>query len=148
MKSACFRPFLVFGLAAAILLPLQTSAHHSFASEFDINQPVDVTGAVTVVEWTNPHGRIRIDVEENGELVNYNFELPSPNQLTRQGWSRNDLQPGDVVRITGSRARTRRTVGRARGISRENGEAVFGRGNAADGAGRGGRGGRGAGRGN
>ncbi len=147
MKSACFRPFLAcLGLAAAILLPLQISAHHSFASEFDINQPVDVTGAVTVVEWTNPHGRIRIDVEENGELVNYNFELPSPNQLTRQGWSRNDLQPGDVVRITGSRARTRRTVGRARGISRENGEAVFGRGNApADG--RGGRG-RGAGRGN
>ena len=37
--------------------------HHSFAAEFDRDQPITVTGTVTKLEWTNPHARIYIDVE-------------------------------------------------------------------------------------
>ena len=33
-------------------------AHHSFAAEYDGNQPVTLTGTLTKVEWTNPHGWI------------------------------------------------------------------------------------------
>jgi len=129
MKLAIFRIVAAsIALVAANLVPVQLSAHHSFAAEFDINQPLEVTGAVTLIEWTNPHARVRIDVEENGEIVNYNFELGSPNQLMRSGWSKNDLQPGDKVRVTGHRARNRRTVARITGISRENGDPIFGRG--------------------
>ena len=129
MKLAIFRivPASI-ALVAANLVPVQLSAHHSFAAEFDINQPLEVTGAVTLIEWTNPHARVRIDVEENGEIVNYNFELGSPNQLMRDGWSKNDLQPGDRVTVTGHRARKRPTVARITGISRENGDPVYGRG--------------------
>ena len=112
-------------LVVASLVTAQASAHHSFASEFDRDQPFEVTGSVTSVQWTNPHARILIDVEEDGEIVNYNFELGSPNQLMRRGWSRKDLQPGDRVRVSGHRARNRPTVGRATGISRENGEVVY-----------------------
>lgn len=113
-------------LVVAQLAPTEASAHHSFASEFDRDQPFEVTGSVTAVQWTNPHARILLDVEEeNGEIVNYNFELGSPNQLMRRGWSRKDLQPGDRVRVSGHRARNRPTVGRATGISRENGEVVY-----------------------
>jgi hypothetical protein len=113
-------------LVAANLVPAQASAHHSFAAEFDINQPFEVTGAVTLVEWTAPHGRLYVDVEdEDGEIVNYNFELTSPPVLMRQGWSKNDLQPGDRVVVSGHRARKRPTVARAVRISRENGETVY-----------------------
>ncbi len=127
MIAAIVRVVLAFvALIVAGLVPAQAFAHHSFASEFDIDQPFEVTGSVTLVEWTNPHARIRIDVEdEDGEIVNYDFELSSPNQLMRQGWSRNDLQPGDKVIVSGHRARNRPTVGRATGISRENGESVY-----------------------
>ncbi len=127
MKLAIFRVVLAcIALVAANLAPALVSAHHSFAAEFDANQPFEVTGSVTLVEWTNPHARIRIDVEEeNGEIVNYNFELGSPNNLMRRGWSRNDLQPGDKVTVSGHRARKRPTVGRATGINRENGEVVY-----------------------
>lgn len=120
-------------LAAAALasLPLLSggvAAHHSFASEFDINQPFEVSGTVREVVWMNPHARLHIDVEEaNGEIVTYDFELLSPNILIRDGWSRNDLQPGEPVTVTGHRARDRSNVGRATGVIRDNGERVFGR---------------------
>ena len=126
MSFTIFRVVLTsVALVTASLVPAQSFAHHSFAAEFDINQPFEVTGSVTSVQWTNPHARILIDVEEDGEIVNYNFELGSPNQLMRRGWSRKDLQPGDRVRVSGHRARNRPTVGRATGISRENGEVVY-----------------------
>jgi len=126
MELATSRVVLAcIALVVASLVTAQASAHHSFASEFDRDQPFEVTGSVTSVQWTNPHARILIDVEEDGVVVNYNFELGSPNQLMRRGWSRKDLQPGDRVRVSGHRARNRPTVGRATGISRENGEVVY-----------------------
>ena len=127
MELATSRVVLTcIALVAASLVTAQASAHHSFASEFDRDQPFEVTGSVTSVKWTNPHARIYIDVEEeNGEIVNYDFELGSPNTLMRRGWSRKDLQPGDKVTVSGHRARNRPTVGRATGINRENGEVVY-----------------------
>jgi hypothetical protein len=127
MKIKQFRLALVAGLGASIAgVPLLSSAHHSFASEFDREQPFRIVGAVNEIEWTNPHGWIHVDVEEEGEVITYELELPSPSTLMRSGWRRNDLQPGDRIVVTGFRARYRHNVGRAAGISRENGEAVFG----------------------
>ena len=126
MKLTIVRSTLLGGVAFAVCaIPALTSAHHSFASEFDRDQPFEIEGAVNSVQWTNPHGWIHIDVEEDGEIVTYDLELPSPSTLMRSGWRRNDLQPGDKVVVTGYRARTRFHVGRALDITRENGEAVF-----------------------
>ena len=99
IRIAC----LVSGLLAA---PVDTLAHHAFAAEFDRDQPVEVTGTVTNVEWMNPHARFYVDVEdENGVVVNWDFELGSPNGLMRRGWTRNSMQIGDVVTIDGILAR-------------------------------------------
>ncbi len=55
MKSAFFQVLLAcIALVAANLVPVQVSAHHSFAAEFDINQPFEVTGAVTSIDWRAP----------------------------------------------------------------------------------------------
>jgi len=93
---------IVSGLLA--LRPLD--AHHSFAAEFDANQPVKFTGSVTRVDWTNPHAWIYMDVKnESGQAANWGFELASPNNLMRNGWTRTWLKAGDIVTIEGSRAR-------------------------------------------
>jgi len=94
-------------LAAPMLLALSADAHHSFPAQYDINQPVTLSGNVTEVQWTNPHIFIHMDVtdEDTGETVNWALELGGPNALLRLGWKRDSLKPGDHITVDGSLAR-------------------------------------------
>jgi Family of unknown function (DUF6152) len=105
----------------------QVAAHHSFAAEFDRDQPVTVTGSVTKVEWANPHARFYVDVkdEKTGEVVNWDFELASPNGLMRRGWTRNSMKLGDIVTVTGHRAKNDPHVGNASTVTLASGKKLF-----------------------
>lgn len=81
-------------------------AHHSFSAVFDVDSPVEANGTVTKVEWRSPHAWIYIDVEgEDDIVINWAFEIGSPNGLRRRGWSRNTVKVGDVISVSGYRAR-------------------------------------------
>jgi len=104
----------------------EANAHHSFEAEFDREMTIELEGVVTEVQWTNPHARVLVDVtDDNGETVNWNLELMSPNMYIRQGWRKNTLQVGDKVVITGWRARNDPHVGNVGTIKREGGEELF-----------------------
>ena len=76
------------------------------AAEFDANQPLKLTGAVTKIEWINPHTWFSIDVtDEAGKVTNWSWEMGSPNALMRAGWTRNTMKIGDIVTVEGSRAK-------------------------------------------
>ncbi len=93
-------------------------AHHAFAAEFDAEKPVKLTGAVTKLDWTNPHAWIYIDVKADaGKVENWGFELASPYGLMRSGWTRFSLKPGDLVTIEGSRAKNGSTNANAQVIT-------------------------------
>jgi hypothetical protein len=106
-------------LSAALIAAGSAEAHHSFAAIFDIDQPVELTGTVTSVEWTNPHIHFSVQVEgEDGDVVEWRFEGFPPNMLVRQGWRRNEtLNAGDEITVSGWRARTEPTLGAARQIT-------------------------------
>jgi len=92
-------------------------AHHSFSAEFDVDKPIRVTGVVTKLEWTNPHAWFYVDVkDESGKVVNWGWELGSPNGLIRTGWTRNSLKIGTEVTVEGSRARDGGSTANARSI--------------------------------
>ena len=101
-------------------------AHHSFAAEYDANQPLTLKGTVTKIEWTNPHARFYISVkDEKGTLTDWNLELASPNGLVRNGWTRKSLNVGDEVTVQGSAARDGSKMANARVVTLANGRQVF-----------------------
>jgi Family of unknown function (DUF6152) len=109
----------------AACVPHLAAAHHSFAAEFSRDLPIEVTGAVIRVEWTNPHARFYVEAEEDGQTVEWDFELTTPNILMRRGWSRGSLKPGDKVTVTGWRARNDPHVGNAGSVKLANGRELF-----------------------
>jgi hypothetical protein len=112
--------------AAALLLPLSARAHHSFAAEYDANATVTLKGVVTKIEWTNPHAYVYIDVtDESGKTVNWAFEGYPPNTLKRTGFPRDLLKSGDVIGITGYRARYSQNRAAGREITLADGRKVF-----------------------
>ena len=66
---------------------IPSSAHHSFGAEYDVNQPITLTGVLTKVEWTNPHSHLYLDVrDDKGNVVNWQFEgYPPPALLGSAG---------------------------------------------------------------
>ena len=101
-------------------------AHHSFAAEYDASKPITLKGAVTKIEWTNPHARFYIDVKDDkGTVTNWNLELASPNVLTRQGWTRKSLEVGDQITVEGSLAKDGSKMANARIVTLATGKRVF-----------------------
>ena len=95
----------LFGAAVAALATAATpvSAHHSFAAEYDREKALTITGAVTRVEWTNPHVYFYIDVKDpkTNRVANWAFEMAAPSVLQRTGWKRSSMKIGDVLTVEG-----------------------------------------------
>jgi hypothetical protein len=125
MKRVGLLGSLVAG-AAFLLGTAPAFAHHSFAAEYDSAKPVTVTGTVTKVEWMNPHARFYIDVKDaSGNVINWEFELGSPNGLMRQGWTRHSLKEGDEVTVSGFLAKDGSRLANARTVKLADGRKVF-----------------------
>jgi hypothetical protein len=96
-RRAIILGMAVIALAGVLAVPLP--AHHSF-SAFDTTQQKTIAGVIKKVDWTNPHIFIWMDVTNDKGVVSlFGFEGMSPNYLSRRGWDKNTLKPGDKVSI-------------------------------------------------
>jgi hypothetical protein len=100
MTSGYFKAtVLLLGLAAAAA-SWPVFGHHSFAV-YDRTKVLTLKGDVKTFQWTNPHCVIWFVVkpEGGGEAQEWGVETTSPGVLTRSGWTRNSLKPGDHVAV-------------------------------------------------
>ena len=110
-----------------VFLAAPVVAHHSFAVEYDANKPIEGTGVVTRVEWTNPHMRVYVDVvDAKGVVTKWNLELGSPNSVLRRGWTRSDIKPGDKISFKGFGGRSVLTRSVADAITLADGRSFSG----------------------
>lgn len=126
------RPMTVLLFSVAILSVLAGTpparAHHSLVAEFDTSVDFELKGAITEVEWTNPHIYLYMDVvEEDGEVAKWQCEMGSPNQLIRLGWRAEDLPAGTVIVAQANPARDGSNTCSTRTITLEDGTPVFSR---------------------
>jgi len=112
---------VVAGVASASL-----RAHHSFAAEFDGNQPVTLKGTVTKMEWINPHTWMHLDVKNaDGTVTKWMIEGGTPNTLVRRGFTKASLLPGTEVTIEGYRAKNGANRANGADMILSNGQRLF-----------------------
>jgi hypothetical protein len=110
-----------------LVLLLVALLHHSFGAEYDVNQPITITGTLTAIEWTNPHTHFYLDVKDaSGKVVNWKFEGYNPSVLVRTGWKKDvTMKVGDTITVFGWRARDGGTWAHSREITLPGGKKMF-----------------------
>ena len=99
-------------LLAGLLVPLQASvAHHSYAAEFDSNNPQTVEGVVREVWFKNPHVRYYVAVSDaDGNETVWDARGLSPVKLVRQGWTKKTIKVGDRITLHGHVGHSNKTI--------------------------------------
>lgn len=128
MRPSNFKLLSVTFLLVAVLAgSAPVLAHHSFAAEFDGNKPARLVGAITKIEWTNPHSYFYLDVKDSkGVISNWGCEAGNPGALSRRGWKRGDIKIGDTLIVDGFLAKDGSHLIDARRVTLPDGRSVYG----------------------
>jgi hypothetical protein len=100
MKRLSKHAAAIAAVAVAVATVLPAAAHHSFAT-YDRTKTVTIKGTVKTFQWTNPHCVIWVVIQPagGGDPQEWSIETTSPGVLTRSGWTRHSLNPGDRVSV-------------------------------------------------
>jgi len=117
-----------FVLTAALLVLASGAAraHHSFAAEYDANQPIILQGQIARIDLVNPHAWLYLEVKDaEGKMVRWNVEMGAPNNLIRRGVTKATLPIGETVTVDGYRAKDGSTTVNGRQIKMSDGRTLF-----------------------
>lgn len=126
MKHARLGAVLLGTIVPFIPLSTPVQAHHAFAMEFSVTDPVELRGTVSKVELINPHSWIHVDVKgADGKITTWMIEGGSPNALVRRGVTKQTVPVGSEIIVTGYQARDKSNKAVGRNITFADGRELF-----------------------
>lgn len=89
-------------LCAALFVLAPTAFAHHGTANYDTTKQITIKGVVSGFEFVNPHVQIAWDAkDDSGAAQKWEGELTSPNRLSRVGWTKSSIKPGDTITISG-----------------------------------------------
>ena len=109
-------------LACVVLCGLMAGAflqaHHSLAATYDIRKEGSLSGIVTKVAFTNPHGALHLEVKNaDGTKTEWILTTGSANTLAGLGFDSKVVKAGDAVTVSIYGARNGKPLGFMRRIT-------------------------------
>jgi hypothetical protein len=102
------------------------SAHHSDAG-LDMESFVTFDGTITEYSWRNPHVYIGVVTQnDDGEQIEWVLQTSSTMTVTRMGWTRESLSPGEKVTVVTHAALDGRLYGLVESIKKADGILLTG----------------------
>jgi len=128
-----FKIAAVLAGCSLLVASLPLMAHHAFAAEFDVNQPLKLTGTLKKWEMINPHSWFHIQVKgADGKVVDWMIEGGSPSALIREGVTKETVPIGTVLIIDAYRAKSGENKAVGRDFTLPGGKRLFLGGSAQD----------------
>jgi hypothetical protein len=111
----------ILALCGGLLAGAAAQAHHSLAGVYDMRKEGEVSGTLTKVAFTNPHGAMTLAVKnDDGSTTDYVMTTGSANVLAGLGITKsgpNAIKTGDTVTIKYFPARNGKPLGFIRSIT-------------------------------
>jgi hypothetical protein len=124
VRNGRLNAFLVAVCFLAVSVPL--SAHHG-AAGYNMDKEIVMKATVTDWLWANPHCFLKYDTTDDaGALSHWAVEVSNPTDMTKRGWSKRSLKPGDEVTVTVRPAKNGAPVGQLLKVVLPNGQTLIG----------------------
>lgn len=95
------RRLISFALAVGLLTAAGPVLAHHAQVQYE-PKTVTLKGTVIRFEWANPHCILAVAVKnDNDNLEDWYAEILAPGQMSRAGWTRESVKPGDQVTLVG-----------------------------------------------
>ena len=121
----------IFGCAVmfgCLMASTVVQAHHSTAGVYDPGKEVTVKGALTKLQFVNPHGSIVVTVKNaDGTTTDWTFTTGSATALASQGITKvgpKALTIGEEVTVLGTPARNGSPLGGLKSLTRADGTVL------------------------
>ena len=89
------------GFLLALAFAPTTLGHHSITGTFDATRLVEIEGTITRVLWRNPHVRLSVRTDDQGQEAEWAIESGAVSRLSRWGVDNGTLAVGDTIRLAG-----------------------------------------------
>jgi hypothetical protein len=125
MRARSFACFVVVSCFLFASRPI--FAHHSM-SIYDMSQSITMKATVADFDWSNPHVQIHFEAKDDkGNVEKWLAECPSPNRLSKTGWTKDTLKPQEEFTITGNPTKDGSKSIRLGSVVLSNGQQLVGR---------------------